>query len=223
VGVRGQDADRGEETGIDVGDRIAGFHRRTARFAGDGHQAGEALRDQIEAAAVAERSIETISRHRAVDEPGVDLRQHVVAQAQLLQRASAVVLGQHVRVTNQAHQHFAALFMLQVDRDSALVPVHHEERRGHAVDPRLAVSARVVAAGKLFDLDHVGAHVGQHHPARGSCHDLRELEHVHPGQRTCGMMCPHACGCRRCAAPRGGAIRALGRPGGAHRFGQLCG
>ncbi len=28
--------------------------------------------------------------------------------------------------------------------------------------------------------------------------------------------CPHACGVRRCTAPRGGAIRALGRPGGAH-------
>ena len=27
---------------------------------------------------------------------------------------------------------------------------------------------------------------------------------------------PHACGWRRCAAPKGGAIRALGRPGGAH-------
>jgi hypothetical protein len=34
-------------------------------------------------------------------------------------------------------------------------------------------------------------------------------------------MYPHACGLigqfGRCAAPRGGAIRALGRPGGAHR------
>ena len=33
-------------------------------------------------------------------------------------------------------------------------------------------------------------------------------------------VCPHACGLTRkfgrCAAPRGGAIRALGRPGGAH-------
>src|SRR6266550_9363893 len=29
-------------------------------------------------------------------------------------------------------------------------------------------------------------------------------------------MSPHACGCRRCAAPRGGAIRALGRPCGAN-------
>ena len=31
---------------------------------------------------------------------------------------------------------------------------------------RLAVAARVVAAGQLLDLDHVGAHVGEHHPAR---------------------------------------------------------
>src|SRR6266540_548611 len=31
------------------------------------------------------------------------------------------------------------------------------------------------------------------------------------------FVCPHACGCRRCAAPGGGAIRALGRPCGSHR------
>ena len=32
------------------------------------------------------------------------------------------------------------------------------------------------------------------------------------------MLGPHACGCRRSAAPRGGAIRALGRPCGAHAY-----
>ena len=34
---------------------------------------------------------------------------------------------------------------------------------------------------------------------------------------------PHACGCRRCAAPRGGAIHALGRPGGAWNGPHACG
>jgi general secretion pathway protein J len=33
---------------------------------------------------------------------------------------------------------------------------------------------------------------------------------------------PHACGFRRCAAPGGGAIRTLGRPGGAHGSGVQC-
>ena len=36
------------------------------------------------------------------------------------------------------------------------------------------------------------------------------------GRTQSGRMDPHACGCRRCAAPEGGAVRVLGRPGDAH-------
>ena len=73
--------------------------------------------------------------------------------------------------------------MLEIERQSTLVAVHDQERRGHALDARLAIAARVVPAGELFDLDHVGAHVGEHHAAGGSGHDLCELEHAHAGER----------------------------------------
>ena len=47
---------RGEDARVDVGDRVAGLHRRAARLAGDRHQAREALRDQVEAALVGVRA-----------------------------------------------------------------------------------------------------------------------------------------------------------------------
>ena len=47
VRVRSEDADRGQETGIDVGDRIAGLDRRPAGLDRHGHQAREALLDQF--------------------------------------------------------------------------------------------------------------------------------------------------------------------------------
>jgi hypothetical protein len=47
---------------------------------------------------------------------------------------------------------------------------------GLALDRGLAVAARVVAAGQLLHLDHVGAHVGEQHAARRARHDLRELD-----------------------------------------------
>ena len=50
------DAERGQDAGVDVGDRVAGLGRRAARLAGDRHQAGEALRDEVEAALVGERA-----------------------------------------------------------------------------------------------------------------------------------------------------------------------
>ena len=74
--------------------------------------------------------------------------------------------------------------MLEVEGDAALVAVHDQERRGHAVDSRLAIPAGVIAAGQLFDLDDVGAQVGEHHPAGGPGHDLCQLEHAHAGERT---------------------------------------
>jgi hypothetical protein len=115
--------------------------------------------------------------------PGFCLRQHVVPKAQLIERAAAVVLGEHIGIANEPQQHVAPLGVLEVERDPALVAIHHQERRGHAVDPRLAVAARFVAAGDLLDLDDVGAHVREHHSARRAGHDLRELEHAHAGER----------------------------------------
>ena len=81
----------------------------------------------------------------------------VVAEAELLHRAAPEVLDQHVGVAHQAQQDLAALRLLEVERDAALVAVQHQERRRDAVDARLAIAARVVAAGQLLDLDDVGA------------------------------------------------------------------
>ncbi len=162
---------------------IAGLRRRAAGFAGDRHQPAEALRDQVEAALVGPRTVAAEAGDRAVDEAGVGLGQHVVAEPQLLHRAGAVVLRQHVGVAHHPQQDVLALRVLQVQGDAALVAVHHQERRRHAVDARLAVAARVVAAGQLLDLDDVGAHVGEHQPGGRAGHDLREFEHAQAGER----------------------------------------
>jgi hypothetical protein len=168
---------------VDVGDRIAGLGRRASGFAGDGHQARKALRDQIEAAFVGVGAVAAVARHRTVDQAGVDFLEGVVAQAQPFERAAAVVFGQDVGLLHHGQQDLASLRMLQVEGDAALVAVQDHEGRRDPVHARLAVAARIVAAGKLFDLDHVGAHVGQHHAAGGAGHDLREFQHAHAGQR----------------------------------------
>ncbi len=80
------------------------FTGGAAGLAGDRHQAGEALRDQVEAALVAERPVAAVARHRAVDQPGILGGEHVVAEPELLQRALAIVLGQHVGVAHHAQQ-----------------------------------------------------------------------------------------------------------------------
>ena len=71
VDVSREDADDREVAGADVGDRVAVLRRRAARFAGDGHQPSETLRDEIEASLVGPRSVAAESGHRAVNQAGI--------------------------------------------------------------------------------------------------------------------------------------------------------
>ncbi len=182
--VRRHDAQRGEDAGVDVGHRIAGLGGRAPGFARDGHQARESLRDEVEAALVRFGAVAAEPGHRAIDERLVLRGEHVVAEAQLVHRVAAEVLDEHVGGAHHPQQDRAAFGTLQIERDPALAAVHHQERRGNAVDTRLAVAARIVAARQLLDLDHVGAQVGEHDAARRPRHDLRELQHAHAGERT---------------------------------------
>ena len=84
----------------------------------------------------------------------------------------------------------------------------------------LGVAARVVAAGQLLDLDHVGAEVGEHHAGRRARHDLREFEHAHAGQRPGGALATASClhaPCRRSLRQEGDP-RLTGRHGNSGLF-----
>ncbi|KAG0927012.1 hypothetical protein G6F31_018197 [Rhizopus arrhizus] len=126
--IRGQHAARGQQARIDVGPGIAGAQRRAAGFAGNGHQAGEALRHQGEAALVGVGAGGAVPRYGAIDQAGVFLAQRGVAQPQLFHRALAEVLGDHVGVADHAQQDLLALGVFQVQGDGALVAIEHEGR-----------------------------------------------------------------------------------------------
>ena len=79
---RGENADEREEPGAEIGQRHAGLHRRTARLAGHRHDAGHALRDQIEAALAAIGPGLAVAGDRRVDQPRVQRGQRVVAEAE---------------------------------------------------------------------------------------------------------------------------------------------
>ena len=180
----GEDPHGGENAGIDVGDGIAGL--RPAARPGSPVIAispAKRLRDQIEAAFVGPRPISTVARDRAIDQRRILGGEHVVAESKLFHRAASVVLDQYVRLSHEPQQDRAPLGTLEIERESALVAVQHQERRRHAVDTRFAIAARVVAAGQLLDLDHVGTEVREQRAAGRARHDLRELEHAHARER----------------------------------------
>ena len=47
--------------------------------------------------------------------------------------------------------------------------------------------ARVVAGARRLDLDHVGAHVAQHHRAQRPRQYARQIEHAQPVERAAGL------------------------------------
>ena len=89
---RGEDAGDREQPRAEVGQRYARLDRRTARLARNRHDPRDALRDEIETALGSIGSCLPVAGDRCVDEPRIDLRQGVVAQAEAIHHARAIVL-----------------------------------------------------------------------------------------------------------------------------------
>jgi hypothetical protein len=77
---------------------------------------------------------------------------------------------------------FAAIG-LQIEHDAALVAVHHQERGRLVANLRRHRMAGVVTVRRFLDLDHVGAHVGQHQGAGRPRHDMGEIDDLEAGER----------------------------------------
>src|SRR5581483_3056707 len=155
-------AERAEDAGADVADRHAGFDGWAARpFAGDAHDAAHALRDEVEAGAIRVRAGGAEAGDLAINEPAVRRTQRVVAEAEILHRTGTEVFDDDIGRRRHPAKHRLAALALQIERHAALVAVQNHERGRFVVDLRRHHAARVVAVGEFFDLDDVGAHVGE--------------------------------------------------------------
>ena len=120
---RADDAECAQHPGGDVNERDTGAHRRSIRLAGDRHHAAERLHHGFITCFMGARAGSPESGHRAVDQPGIELRQRVVAQPKLLHRSSAKILDQNIGIGDETFQNFHALWGFQVDRHATLVAV----------------------------------------------------------------------------------------------------
>jgi len=99
------------------------------------------LRDHVEGEALLVGAAFAKAFDLAIDDAGVDLLQHVIAEAEALDRAGSQVLGEHIRGLDQLFDQFDAFRVLQVDRCRALVRVEDLEIVG--------IGAARAAAGNL--------------------------------------------------------------------------
>ena len=109
--------------------------------------------------------------------------QGLVAQAQAIHDAAAIVLDHGVGAVAQPHHQLAALGLLEVDGDRLLVAVDRGEVAAEGLQLVVGVvgtdDARVVAVERL-DLDDLGALVGQQHGAERTGQHLREVDDADP-------------------------------------------
>jgi hypothetical protein len=157
---------------------ITGAPARKGRPGRPGHvgQSGLHLHDLIQRAAMLVRPFQ-IPLQRQIDQPRVDLAQVLPAAAQTFDRAGSEVFQHDVRAADEPVNHGLALRVLEIDGDGALVAiVGREESRGEA-----GHAARWIALGR-FDLDDVGAEVGEHDAGARSHDGMAEVENLHAGE-----------------------------------------
>ena len=171
--------ERGEEARGQVGDRGAGAHRPLAGEPRDRHQAAHALRDLVEAGAVAVRSVLAEAGDAREDDARVDLLERFVVDAEAELHVGPVVLDHDVGGLRQLHEDRDALRVLEIERDRALVAVQVLEIRPVA----RAAHGVLLEAGRRFDLDDVGAEVGElAHAGRPGAH-ARQVEDAKARER----------------------------------------
>ena len=153
------------------------------------HQAAHRLDDGIERRASGVSGVCAEARNRAVHQPRIQLAQPRGAEPEAFERARLHVLDQHVGGRDQAREPDAARIGPEVQRETALVAVaHNEEMTGAAAVRR--PRTRAVAVARL-DLDHVSAKAREVARRQRRRRELADFEYAQSGEwRRCRLLPP---------------------------------
>ena len=115
---------------------------------------------------------------------GLTVLQFSVCQSQPCRLVSAEVRVDDVGDAHEVLEHGARFGMAQIQREALLVAVERlEEERVLALLERRHVAADVAAGGRVLDLDHLGAEVGELESAPGPGAELLDREDADVSQR----------------------------------------
>src|ERR1700730_3162618 len=129
----------------------------------------------IKARLVGERPILPECRNRTHYDFRIQLLHRVVIEAESADHSGREILDHYVRLANQLLDYRKTFGRLEIDAKAFLAAIVLHEIAPAPVDQALG-PARRSARWRHLDLDHAGAHFGQHQSAGGARHDLREVE-----------------------------------------------
>ena len=113
---------------------------------------------------VAARPVLAKGRDRAVNQPRVQRRHRLVAEAERLERSRPVILNHNIGAGHKPLQDLSPGFGLQIERDRALVRSLGQKAGPHAravQRPIAAGAAGLVGVVRILDFDHIGAKDGE--------------------------------------------------------------
>src|SRR5215469_13937494 len=185
---RRKNADRGIDAGKDIGDRYADAHRWTVGGAGHAHDAAIALRHQVISRTPRRGTGLPETGHRAIDQPRIGRAEALIVETEFGEAADLEILDQHIgprgdllhqtlalgRGEIQFNGTLAAVGAMEIGRiEVAAVGARHERR---------APGPGIVAIAAAFDLDHVGAKVGEDLSGPRTGQNAGEFEYAQSSQ-----------------------------------------
>ena len=167
-----------------VGAGEAHARRAVGLEAGDRHQPGHRLDHAVERRRPGQRADAAEARHRAIDQPWIDLAQRVVADAKAIHHARPEILHHHVGLGRQALDGLDRLGLFEIHRDRALARIDRDPGGGQAaLLPGIgAVAVTHVVAFARFDFYDISAQQRELVRAVGAGQNAREIEDFHPGE-----------------------------------------
>ena len=180
---RGDAAERRPHTGAEIEQLHPDAGRRRFGRAVDAEHAGERLHDRLVPGLHLHRPVVAERPQRAIDEPGVRGTQARRVEAEILHDARPHVLHQHVAATDVLLEPGDRRGITQIQREAALVVIHGVKRIGGIRREQRTPIARVIAAVRPLELDHVGTQVGEDPSRERARQILGDLDHLDPAQR----------------------------------------
>src|SRR6185437_13022023 len=181
----GEQAEPGEKPGHIVDDGKPHPRRWTVRLAGECEIAGFRLHEIVIAGPRRARAGAAIGREMRADDARVRLPERGISEAQALRLVAAQIVEDAVGFFCQRMEDLARGFLLEVERQAALVAVEalKEVTVVLTQEERPDAARHVAALGGVLDLDDLGAQIGELHRAIGSGAVLLDGDDAHAPKR----------------------------------------
>src|SRR5258706_11659230 len=178
---RHQDSDRAKEPGAGVADRDPRAHRSLPGQSGDRHEPAHALRDLVEAGAIAIGAVFAEAADARINQPRIDFSQRLIIDAEPMLDARPIIFDHDIRLRDESLEDRNAIWAFQIQRNAALVALQILEVGAMAPIERTPVAVRISG---LLDFQNVRAPVRELSRRGGAGACACQIKHRETGKRT---------------------------------------